>query len=47
MQTVHKQMESQNQWQQLAEERAATIADLEPVVERARADEFYLKERHF
>ena len=40
----HKQMESQNQWQQLAEERAATIADLEPVVERARADELSQRE---
>ena len=40
-----KQMEEQNQWQALAEERAAKIAELEPIVERAQADETALREQ--
>lgn len=40
-----KQMEEQNQWQQLAEERAAKIAELEPIVEIARADEASQREQ--
>ena len=34
-----KQMEEQNQWQALAEERALRIAELEPIVEQAKLDE--------
>ena len=34
-----KQMEEQNQWQQLAEERAARLAEIEPIVEQFRRDE--------
>lgn len=40
-----KQMEEQNQWQALAEERAAKIAELEPIVERAIADEAEMREQ--
>ena len=40
-----KQMEEQNQWQALAEERAAKIAELEPIVERAVADEANMREQ--
>jgi hypothetical protein len=39
-----KQMEEQNQWQQLAEERAARIAELEPIVEMAQQDEARMRE---
>ena len=34
-----KQMEEQNQWQQLAEERAARLAEIEPIVEQFIRDE--------
>lgn len=34
-----KQMEEQNKWQELAEERAARLAEIEPIVERMQADE--------
>tara|TARA_A100000172_G_scaffold68358_1_gene48132 strand:+ start:218 stop:799 length:582 start_codon:yes stop_codon:yes gene_type:complete len=34
-----KQMEEQNQWQQLAEERGAKIAELEPIVVSAKEQE--------
>ncbi|QDP50163.1 MAG: hypothetical protein Tp1102DCM295711_6 [Prokaryotic dsDNA virus sp.] len=34
-----KQMEEQNQWQQLAEERALKIQELEPIVEQFKKDE--------
>jgi len=34
-----KQMEEQNQWQQLAEERAAKLAEMEPIVEAFKRDE--------
>ena len=34
-----KQMEEQNQWQQLAEERAARLAEIEPIVEQFRRDD--------
>ena len=34
-----KQMEEQNQWQQLAEERAAKLAEMEPIVEAFKKDE--------
>ena len=37
--TRQKQMEEQNQWQQLAEERAAKIAELEPIVVSAKEQE--------
>ena len=39
-----KQMEEQNQWQQLAEERAAKIAELEPIVAQAQQDEARLRD---
>ena len=42
--TRQKQMEEQNQWQQLAEERAARIAELEPIVEMAQQDEARMRE---
>lgn len=38
------QMEKQNQWQQLAEERAVKIAELEPIVEQALKDEASMRE---
>ena len=34
-----KQMEAQNEWQQLAEERALKLQELEPIVEQFRKDE--------
>ncbi|QDP53923.1 MAG: hypothetical protein Unbinned202contig1002_52 [Prokaryotic dsDNA virus sp.] len=34
-----KQMEEQNQWQQLAEERAVKLAELEPLVEKFKKEE--------
>ena len=40
-----KQMEEQNEWQKLAEERALRIAELEPVVEQARNDENQMREQ--
>ncbi len=40
-----KQMEKQNEWQALAEERAARLAELEPIVEQARKDESALREQ--
>jgi hypothetical protein len=42
--TRQKQMEEQNQWQQLAEERAARLAELEPIVEMAQQDEARMRE---
>ena len=39
-----KQMEENKQWQQLAEERAARIAELEPIVELAQQDESRMRE---
>ena len=40
-----KQMEEQQEWQQLAEERALRIAELEPIVERAMNDETQMREQ--
>ena len=40
-----KQMEEQQEWQQLAEERALRIAELEPIVEQARNDETQMREK--
>lgn len=40
-----KQLEEQQQWQTLAEERAARLAELEPIVERAKSDEAQLREQ--
>ena len=34
-----KQMEEQNQWQQLAEERAVKLSEMEPIVESFKRDE--------
>ena len=34
-----KQMEEQNQWQQLAEERAAKLAEIEPIVDAFKKEE--------
>ena len=39
-----KQMEEQNEWQQLAEERAIKLAELEPIVEAAQQDEARMRE---
>ena len=39
-----KQLEEQNEWQQLAEERAARLAELEPIVEQAQQDEARMRE---
>ena len=39
-----KQLEDQNEWQQLAEERAARLAELEPIVEMAQQDEARMRE---
>jgi|TARA_R110002020_G_scaffold475865_1_gene713348 TolA-binding protein len=39
-----KQLEDQNEWQQLAEERASRIAELEPIVEMAQQDEARMRE---
>ena len=40
-----KQMEEQNQWQQLAEERAVKLSEMEPIVEAFRKDESDQRER--
>jgi len=40
-----KQMEEQNEWQALAEERAVRIAELEPIVEKAKVEETALREQ--
>ena len=40
-----KQMEEQNQWQQLAEERAMKLAEMEPIVDAFRKDEADQRER--
>ena len=40
-----KQMEEQQQWQTLAEERQTRIAELEPIVERAMNEETALREQ--
>ena len=40
-----KQMEEQQEWQKLAEERALRIAELEPIVERAMNDETQMREQ--
>jgi len=40
-----KQMEEQQQWQTLAEERQARISELEPIVERAMNEETALREQ--
>lgn len=40
-----KQMEEQQEWQQLAEERALRIAELEPIVERAMNEETQMREQ--
>ena len=40
-----KQMEEQNQWQQLAEERAMNLAEMEPIVDAFRKDEADQRER--
>jgi TolA-binding protein len=39
-----KQLEDQNEWQQLAEERASRLAELEPIVEMAQQDEARMRE---
>jgi len=38
-------LESKQEWQTLAEERAARIAELEPVVERAKQEEAEMREQ--
>ena len=40
-----KQMEENKQWQQLAEERAARIQALEPIVELAQKEEAHIREQ--
>ena len=40
-----KQMEEQNQWQQLAEERAVKLAEMEPIVESFKRDEANQREQ--
>ena len=40
-----KQMEEQNQWQQLAEERALKLAEMEPIVESFKRDEANQREK--
>tara|TARA_R110001606_G_C15163558_1_gene627291 strand:+ start:229 stop:810 length:582 start_codon:yes stop_codon:yes gene_type:complete len=40
-----KQMEEQNEWQQLAEERALKLSELEPIVEQAQRDEAQMREQ--
>lgn len=40
-----KQMEENKQWQQLAEERAARIQELEPIVELAQKEEAHIREQ--
>ena len=39
-----KQMEENQEWRELAEERAAKITELEPIVERAKADDASMRE---
>ena len=39
-----KQMEENDQWRELAEERGKQIAELEPIVERAKADDASMRE---
>ena len=41
----NKELESKQEWQTLAEERAARIAELEPVVERAKQEEAEMREQ--
>ena len=43
--TREKQMEEQQQWQELAEERLARITELEPIVEKAQKEEVQLREQ--
>ena len=40
-----KQMEEQNQWQQLAEERAVKLSEMEPIVEAFKKDEADQREK--
>jgi len=40
-----KQMEEQNQWQQLAEERQVKLAEIEPIVDAFRKDEAERREK--
>ena len=40
-----KELEAKKEWQTLAEERAARIAELEPIVERAMKDEAEMREQ--
>ena len=40
-----KTLEEQQEWQTLAEERAVRIAELEPIVEQARAEEAQMREQ--
>jgi hypothetical protein len=40
-----KQMEEQNEWQQLAEERALKISELEPIVEQAQRNEAQIRDQ--
>ena len=39
------QMEKQNEWQALAEERGARLKELEPIVAQAKADESQMREQ--
>lgn len=41
----NKELEAKQEWQTLAEERAARIAELEPVVERAKQEEAQMREQ--
>ncbi len=41
----NKELEAKQEWQTLAEERAARIAELEPVVERAKQEEADMREQ--
>jgi len=41
----NKELEAKQEWQTLAEERAARIAELEPIVERAKQDEAQMREQ--
>ena len=40
-----KELEAKKEWQTLAEERAARLAELEPIVERAMKDEAQMREQ--
>ena len=40
-----QQLEEQNEWQKLAEERALRIQELEPIVEQAKNDESQMREQ--